>query len=84
MVYEDVPVFVDGRTDLYFGTNILDTYVKVASVTTNPDVVFRDWGIRWVMWDKNDTLTVYLSHDPNWHIAYEAGDAVVFERAGTS
>ena len=26
LIYKHIPVFVDGRTDLYFGTEILQTY----------------------------------------------------------
>ena len=32
MIYAGIPVFVDGRTDLYFGTDILETYVNVSSL----------------------------------------------------
>jgi len=35
------------------------------------------------MWDKATTLSVYLSADPRWKVAYRAGDAVVFEHVGS-
>jgi hypothetical protein len=79
LIYENIPVFVDGRTDVYFGTDILETYVSVSDVSIDPDPVFRHWDVRWVMWNKGTTLTVYLSHDPAWKTAYRSGDAVVFE-----
>jgi hypothetical protein len=83
LVYEGIPVFVDGRTDLYFGTDILQAYVKVSDLSIDPDTVFAPWDVRWVMWDKSDALTVYLDHDPAWKAVYSSGDAVVFEHVGS-
>ena len=80
--YVGIPVFVDGRTDLYFGTKVLASYVDVSTLAVDPDTTFRRWDIRWVMWDKSDSLTMYLSHDPAWKVAYRAGDAVVFGHVG--
>ena len=83
MIYQSIPVFVDGRTDVYFGTGILQTYVNLSDVSIDPDPVFRHWDVRWVMWNKDTTLAVYLSHDPAWKTVYRSGDAVVFEHVGS-
>ena len=83
LIYENFPVFVDGRTDVYFGTGILETYVNVSDVSVDPDPVFRHWDVRWVMWNKGTTLAVYLNHDPAWRTVYRSGDAVVFEHVGS-
>jgi hypothetical protein len=83
LIYEKIPVFVDGRTDVYFGTGILETYVNVSDVSIDPDPVFRHWDVRWVMWNKATTLAIHLSHDPAWRTVYRSGDAVVFEHVGS-
>ena len=83
LIFRHIPVFVDGRTDLYFGTDILSTYENVAQLTANPDSVFRKWDVRWVMWQKATPITVFLAHDQQWRVAYKAGDAVVFEHIGS-
>ncbi len=75
-----VPVFVDGRTDAYFGTPILTDYLKVANVQVNPDTIFDQWNVDWVMWDTGTPLAVYLSHDPAWHQVFHSGNSLVFER----
>ena len=82
LIYRHIPVFVDGRTDLYFGTNILPSYFHVSDLTVNPDTVLRHWDVRWVMWNRGSALTVYLSHDPKWELADKTGAALVFERKG--
>ncbi len=82
LIYRHIPVFVDGRTDLYFGTDILQTYLNVSNLTVNPDTVFRHWDVRWVMWGRGSPLSVYLSHDPGWKIVDKTGAALVFEHVG--
>lgn len=83
LVYEHVPVFVDGRTDMYFGTGVLDTYVDVLNLSVGPDNVFRRWDVQWVMWDKGTSLAVYLAHDRAWRQVFQRGDAVIFEHVGS-
>ncbi len=76
-------MFVDGRTDLYFGTGILQSYTNVSTLTIDPDSVFKHWDIRWVMWGKGSPLSVYLSHDPQWQIVDRTSAAIVFKHKGT-
>jgi hypothetical protein len=82
LIYRHIPVFVDGRTDLYFGTDILQTYLNVSNLTVDPDTVFQRWDVRWVMWGRGSPLSVYLSHDPQWKIVDKTGAALVFEHVG--
>ena len=79
LIYRHIPVFVDGRTDLYFGTDILQTYLNVSDLNVDPDTVFRHWDVRWVMWNRGSALSVFLSHDPHWKIADKTAAALVFE-----
>ncbi len=83
LIYRHIPVFVDGRTDLYFGTDILQTYLKVSDLNVDPDTVFRHWDVRWVMWERGSALSVFLSHDPHWKIADKTAAALVFEHIGS-
>ncbi len=68
---------------MYFGTGILETYVNVADLSINPDPVFKRWDVRWVLWNTGTTLSVYLSQDPRWKLAYRSGDDVVYEHIGS-
>ena len=77
-----IPVFVDGRTDLYFGTKVLSTYVAVSELTTDPDAVFGRWDVRWVLWNRDTALSRYLSRDPGWRLVLSSGDALVYEHLG--
>ena len=83
LIHAGIPVFVDGRTDMYFGTPILSEYTAVAAVTKDPDPLFDRYGIRYVMWTRDGSLAVFLGHDPRWRQVYRSGAAVVFERVSS-
>ncbi|HUC15846.1 MAG TPA: hypothetical protein VMS00_15455 [Acidimicrobiales bacterium] len=68
MIYEHIPVIVDGRTDMYFGTGILQTYINISNLSIDADPVFRHWDVRGVMWDTGKAVSVYLSQDPHWRV----------------
>jgi hypothetical protein len=80
--YRGVPVFLDGRTDMYFGTDVLATYLRVSQLETDPDHFFSRWRMRWVMWDTDSALSTYLSHDQRWTKVFSAQGAIVFEHKG--
>lgn len=75
-----VPVFVDGRTDLYVGTGVLSAYVAVDQVTRDPNPVLDRYGVRWVLWPRRSALAEWLRVDPAWHLAHRGRLADVFER----
>jgi len=83
LTYVGIPVFVDGRTDLYFGTGILETYGNVSSLTVDPDPTFRRFDVRYVLWNRSSALDVFLSHDPRWKAVLRSGPAVVYEHVGS-
>jgi len=82
LISRDIPVFVDGRTDLYFGTGLLGTYVGVSQLTVAPDPVLRHWQVRWVLWPTHSALSNYLAEDPHWHLVHRFKTGEVFERIG--
>jgi hypothetical protein len=82
LIHAGIPVFVDGRTDLYFGTPILSEYTEVAGLDQNPDPLLERCGVEYVMWTRDGSLAVFLARDPTWRQVYRSGAAVVFQRVG--
>ncbi|MCL8208372.1 MAG: hypothetical protein K6V97_09925 [Actinomycetia bacterium] len=80
LVWAGVPVFIDGRTDLYTGTGVLGEYLGIANLTRVPDAVWRDYGVDYVLWPPGTTLAVYLERDPGWRLVYVSAQADIFER----
>ncbi len=71
--------FVDGRTDLFEG-RVLTEFFDVTDMTTNPDPVLSAYHVTYVVWAPNTALSLYLSHDPRWHVVDRSQVALVFAR----
>lgn len=80
LISRDIPVFVDGRTDLYFGTHVLSSYEAVALGTERPDPLLARWRVRWVLWPAYHPLSVYLAEDRSWRLVRRFGTTEIFER----
>lgn len=84
LISRGIPVFVDGRTDLYFGTGVLSTYAEVSGLEQPPDPTLSKWHVKWVLWPSHSPLSVYLAHDSNWQLVHQFADQQVFERRSSS
>jgi hypothetical protein len=73
-------VFVDGRTELYTDNGVLQRYLAVDHLTTDPDPVLRASNVQFVLWPTGDTLARYLGHDRNWAMLWHSALVTVFER----
>ena len=80
MIHRHILVFIDGRTDLYVGTGIFSTYLKLKSLSINPDLVFQKYNIDWVVWPRGWALSTFLEHDPAWKLVMARQGALVFAR----
>ena len=71
--------FADGRTDLFEG-KVLTEFFAINDVSINPDPVFREYHVSYVVWAPNTGLSLYLAHDPRWRVVDRSDVAWVFER----
>ena len=71
--------FVDGRTDLFEGT-ALTQFFAINDLTTNPDPILSEFDVAYVVWAPDTALSLYLAHDPRWHVVERSSVAVVFAR----
>jgi hypothetical protein len=79
-----IPVFVDGRTELYTHTPVLRQYLAVDALTTDPDPILRSYGVTEVLWPTHSALSLYLEHDSKWRVAWRSPQALVFTYDGPS
>lgn len=79
LIHDRIPVFVDGRTDMYFGTPVLDEYIAIEQLKSDPDPILARYRVRWVLWPTNQPLSVFLSHDPSWALRRTFNGSMVFE-----
>ncbi len=78
----DVPVFVDGRTDLY-GDAFLLQYLQTAIGGDGWRKTLDQYDIHTVVIEKDSGLARRLRDEPGWTETYDDDMAAVFERAGS-
>jgi hypothetical protein len=78
-----IPVFVDGRTELYTGTPILTQYLALDELSTDPDPILRSHRVTYVLWPPGSSLSVYLEHDSRWRIVRRSSLSIVFRYVGS-
>jgi hypothetical protein len=83
LIYEGIPVFIDGRDDVYLAsTHVFQDYVHATKLETDPDAVFRRYGVQTVLLPKNMPLTRYLEAEPQmWKEVYRGKMGEVFVNA---
>ncbi len=81
LVYRGIPVFVDGRADLY-GDRHLDAYLDVIASNKAEKIqkVLADFKITWTLLPPGSATLLYLNTRPEWRKVYEDETAVVHIR----
>jgi hypothetical protein len=80
LIFEGVPVFVDGRADL-FGDAFLERYVAAANAAGNrlPDLLDR-YRVQWTLLEPSSPAVGLLDRLPGWQRVYADPDAVIHRR----
>jgi len=72
----DLPVFIDGRTDLY--REFVDTYANVAFGSVHFDPLFNEYGIGHALIETGSGLAALLSQANDWSVLYSDDIATIF------
>jgi len=85
LIYKGIPVFVDGRDDLYLaGTRVFQDYVRATTLAVDPDAVLNKYGVQTVLMPKDTPLTTYLEAEPRkWRPVYSDSQAAVLCRVAS-
>ncbi len=70
---------MDGRTDLFEGP-VLTEFFAVTNGTMNPDPILSAYHVSYVVWAPHTGLSIFLAHDPRWHVVDRTHIALVFAR----
>jgi hypothetical protein len=74
-----VPVFVDGRTEVY-GQEFLERYFAVQRGLAPPNELFQAYGVRLALTRREGPVTDELHQDAEWQEVYRDDMAAVFVR----
>jgi len=75
----DIPVFVDGRTDLY-GDDFLGDYFKTVLGASDWRDLLLDYDIQTVWMPPESAISTLLREDDNWQVVFEDDLSVILER----
>jgi hypothetical protein len=73
--------FIDSRCDIFVYAGIFKDYLDFIGLQ-HPDAVLNKYGIRYVLFQQNDPVTLFLKHDPNWKVVFSGSVSIMFERVG--
>ena len=79
LIGRSVPVFIDGRADLY-GDPFMMTYYETVRGQGDWSGVLTNYGILYALLDEDDALSALLTLSPEWQLLYRDEEAVVFGR----
>jgi len=79
----DVPVFIDGRVDIFEYAGVFQDYIDLLNIQ-RVDEVLNKYKIRYVLFPHDQLLTYVLERDPGWKKIYWDGTSILFERVSGS
>jgi hypothetical protein len=81
LVFRNIPVFIDGRADLY-GNDFIAAYENATAATKLDDLtnVLNKYSINWTLLDPAEPANERLDALPGWRRVYTDGVAVVYIR----
>jgi hypothetical protein len=80
LIWRRIPVYVDGRTELYTSNGVLDRYLAIVDLRTDPDVALAAADVRYVLWSPGQALSTFLAHDDRWQRVWRGSGSVIYER----
>jgi hypothetical protein len=80
LIWRGVPVFIDGRADLY-GDSFIFEYVATSSADPGWPALLDRYAIDYVLWPPDNLLARLLEGDPGWQRIYGDELATIFIRA---
>jgi hypothetical protein len=83
LIFHNVPVFIDGRVDLY-GDAFIARYIDAVNGTNKAGLqhLLTRYAIQWTIFQPSSPVVRQLDRLPNWHRVYADRFAVVHGRLG--
>ena len=84
LLFEGIPVFIDSRADLYTPEfnekDIFSDFLNIASLSTDYEEKFSEYGITHIINGKKTKLVMILAKDKNYKQIYSDDNFVIYER----
>ena len=85
LLYEDIPVFIDSRCDLYTpefgsGEDIFSDALSVPGLNSDYENIFEKYDVRYVMLESDSNVNNNLKDDVNYDLLYDDGSFAIYKR----
>lgn len=85
LMLNDIPVFIDSRTDLYtysynYKEDIFNDYIDTIYFNKYYEDIFTKYKITHIIIRKNSNLNVYLNEDDNYTVIYQDNYFVLYKK----
>ncbi|SHK90096.1 hypothetical protein [Alicyclobacillus tolerans] len=84
LIYEHIPTFVDGRTDIFLENYTFANYMDLQNLASDAPALLDEYQFRYILMPPNYALTVYLENDADYTLVYEGRLADIFKRVNPS
>jgi hypothetical protein len=74
------PVFLDGRTDVFEKTGVLQEFGDWSTLQNNPNLLLNKYGIRFCLLNPESPMVRVLPLMPEWKIIYSDSNSVIIVR----
>jgi hypothetical protein len=75
-----VPVFIDGRAEVYYRRHVFDDYVRMHRMQAGWEDVLGKYRIRTILCERWMGIAQVLLRDPDWKPIYEDQQAIILQR----
>lgn len=79
LIYEGIPTFVDGRTDIYLKNNVFSDYLALQNVWWNCPDLLAQYHFGAALFPPGDQIVTYLTEDEGWRVVYSDPNAEILE-----
>ena len=81
LIYKDIPVFIDSRSDLYTKSfnNKTDIFNECMKITENYGRIFKKYDITHILIYKDTNLNQILAASPNYDLVHKEGRFMLYE-----
>lgn len=87
LLYQDVPVFIDSRADLYTpefnkdeNKDVFTDFLRISGINVHYNTILDKYDITHLLIPVNGKINLFLPDDPNLRNIYEDKDFVIYER----
>lgn len=79
LIYCGIPVFIDGRADIYFNNGVFDDYMDIWNIRADTPKLLEKYGFTHAILPPNSPLTTYLK-GAGWNQVYADATAAILQK----